>query len=205
MQTQVSVKHLLLDFIYLGNQLKVLFKEREEYHAIIEFVTAKDYLDDELDIPLPRMKELEEATKIKMHTLRKLLLKMHSEIFNFDGRYSLSYKKVIYHFHVSFLDNYRCQFTVDHLVHLPKVGEQISLPFIKASLPVNYFHVENINHELENDIQIITITVKSGSYSEYYNFMKDRALELGEISFIQIYKLREDEIKKIIYTKAPYR
>lgn len=205
METQVSIKHLLIDFIYLRNQLNVLFKERKEYQAIIEFITAKDYLDDELDLPFPKLKELEEATKIKMHTLRKLLLKMHSEIFTYDAKYSLSYKKVIYHFHVSFLNNYSCQFTVNHLVHLPKVGETISLPFIKATLPVNYFHVEDIKHELENDTQIITITVKSGSYSEYYNFMKDRALELGEIHFTVMYKLREDEIKKIIYTRSPYR
>jgi len=35
--------------------------------------------------------------------------------------------------------------------------------------------------------------------------MKDRALELGEISFNDNYDLREDEIKEIIYSKSHYR
>jgi hypothetical protein len=35
--------------------------------------------------------------------------------------------------------------------------------------------------------------------------MKDRALELKELSFGDTYKLSEDEIKKIIYSQSPYR
>jgi hypothetical protein len=35
--------------------------------------------------------------------------------------------------------------------------------------------------------------------------MKDRALELGEISSRDIYELSEDKIKEIIYSKSHYR
>lgn len=81
MEAQVSVKQIIRDFIYIGKQLDHLFKDRLEYKLIIDFILAKDYLNEELDLRLPKMKEVEEATGLKSHTLRKLLLKMHSEIF----------------------------------------------------------------------------------------------------------------------------
>jgi hypothetical protein len=204
MKTQVSIKQILKDFIYLGKQLKVLFKSNEEYKLIIDFVLAKDYLDDDLDLPFPTLKEAEEVTGIKSHTLRKVLLKMHNEIFTYERKINLNFKKVLYHFYISYFDH-RCQFTVDYLHHLPRVGEGISLPFVSALIPINYFYVDDIKHEFENDNQIVIITLKVGSYSEYYRYMKDRALELREISNNDYYNLNDSEIKKIIYTKNTYR
>lgn len=204
METQVSVKQIIKDFIYIGNQLKDLFKDDLEYKPIIDFVLAKDYLDEELDIPFPKMKDIEAATNLKSHILRKLLLKMHSKIFTYERKLNLSFNKVIYHFYISYF-NYRCQFTIDKLTHVPKIGETINLPFVSALIPINHFYVENITHELENDCQIVLITLKVGSYSPYFHFMKDRALELREIGIMEIYDLSESEIKKIIYNKSPYR
>ncbi|MFV8373041.1 hypothetical protein [Flavobacterium sp. LB2P74] len=204
MKTQVSIKQIVVDFIYINSQLKDLFRDRKEYQPIIEFLSDKDYLDDDLDIPFPRMKDIEEATGLKSHILRKILLKMHSEIFTYDRKLNLTFKKVLYHFFISYFD-YSCQFTVDCLTHLPRVGDNISLPIISASIPINYFFVEDIKHELENDTQVIIITLKVGSYSEYFRYMKDRALELGEIGFRESYELNETELKKIIYGKPNYR
>jgi hypothetical protein len=204
MESQVSVKQIIKDFIYIGKQLENLFKDRLEYKLIIDFILAKNYLDEDLEIPFPKMKEVEEATGLKSYTLRKLLLKMHSEIFTYERKLNLKFNKVLYHFYISYFDH-RCQFTVDYLHHLPKVGESVSLPFVSALIPINYFSVDHIRHEFEEDSQIVIITLKVGSHNEYYRFMKDRALELREISHNDIYRLNESEIKKIIYTKNPYR
>lgn len=84
MKTQVSIKQIIIDFIYIGNQLKELFKDRKEYQSIIEFILAKDYLNEDLNIPYPKLKDVEAATGLKSHILRKLLLKMHTEIFTYD-------------------------------------------------------------------------------------------------------------------------
>ena len=73
MESQVSVKQIIKDFIYIGKQLENLFKDRSEYKLIIDFILAKNYLDEDLEIPLPKMKDVEEATGLKSHTLRKLL------------------------------------------------------------------------------------------------------------------------------------
>lgn len=204
MKTQVSTKQIIIDFIYIGNQLKELFKDRKEYQSIIEFILAEDYLNEDLKIPYPKLKDAEVATGLKLHILRKLLLKMHSEIFTYERKLNLSFKKVLYHFYVSYFDH-SCQFTVDYLTHLPRIGDSISLPFVSALIPINYFYVDDIKHELENNTQIVFITLKVGSFNEYFRYMKDRALELREISFRDSYELTEDKIKEIIYSKSHYR
>ena len=178
MKTQVSIKQIIIDFIYIGNQLKEFFKDRKECLPIIEFLNTEKYLDEDLDIPFPKMKDVEAATGLNSYALRKILLQMHSEIFTYDRKLNLSFKDIIYHFHISYFD-YRCQFTVDYLTHLPRIGDSMSLPFVSALIPINYFYVQNIKHELENNTQIIIITLKVGSHSEYFRYMKDRALELG--------------------------
>lgn len=204
MKTQVSIKQIIIDFIFIGNQLKEFFKDRKEYLPIIEFINAENYLDEELQIPYPKMKDIETATGLKTHILRKFLLQMHSEIFTYERKLNLSFKNIIYQFYISYFD-YQCQFSVDYLTYLPRIGDSMSLPFVSALIPINYFYVQDIKHELENNTQIIIITLKVGSHSEYYSYMKDRALELGEISFRESYELNENEIKKIIYSKPHYR
>ena len=97
----------------------------------MDFILAKDYLDDDLEIPFPRMKYIEEETGLKSHMLRKLLLQMHNQIFGFTNNLKLSFKKVLYHFTINYYGkNY--YFILDKLEHLPRIGENISLPFVKA-------------------------------------------------------------------------
>jgi hypothetical protein len=201
MKIQVSTKQIIIDFIYIGKQLKELFRGKDEYAIIIDFILSKDYLDEDLNIPYPKFKDAELATGLKPNTLRKILLKMHSEIFTYERKLNLSFKNVIYHFYISYFDS-RCQFTVDYLTHLPRIGDSISIPFVSALIPINYFYVQDIKHELEDNCQIIIITLSVGKYNEYYSYMKDRALELGEISFRESYELTEDKIKQIIYSKS---
>lgn len=204
MKSKVSVKQIIIDVIYLRNQLKAHLKDRAEYKPIIDFVFAKDYLNEDLEIPYPKLKEVEADTGLKSHKLRKLLIDLHTEIFTYERKLNLSFQKILYNFHISFFDHY-CEFTVDFINHIPKVGETISLPFVSASLPVNHFYVNEIRHELVDDTQIINFYLKVGSYSQYFHFMKDRALELNEISFDEFIRLSESELKKIIYSRSPYR
>ena len=74
-----SIKQIIIDFIYIREQLKILFKDKKEYQPIVDFILSKDYLDDDLEIPFPRMKDIEEATGLKSHKLKKLLLQMHNQ------------------------------------------------------------------------------------------------------------------------------
>ncbi|KGO89000.1 hypothetical protein [Flavobacterium suncheonense] len=204
MKTPISIKRIVIDFMYIREQLKEFFKDKKEYQPIIEFLHAKDYLDEEQDIPFPKLKDVELETGLKPHTLRKLLLEMHGQIFNYTGCYKLSFKKVLYHFHIKFYDKL-CYFTMGHLEHLPRVGEGISLPFVTASLDISYFYVEDIRHEFDGVTQNIYFILGIGQYNQYWQFMKDRAIELKEVSYQDMINLSELDLKRKIYSKNPYR
>ena len=45
MKTQVSIKRIIIDFIYIGNQLQEFFEDRKECLPIIEFLNRENYLD----------------------------------------------------------------------------------------------------------------------------------------------------------------
>lgn len=130
---------------------------------------------------------------------------MHGEIFSFDtNRLNLNFNNVRYQFYIRYYD-YRCDFTVNNLSHVPRVGENIRLPFVSATMPLTSFYVENITHKFENNVQTIVITLKIGDYNEYWRFMYDRAIELKEIGFMDKFNLSETELKKKIYSRTPYR
>lgn len=204
MKNQVSVKKIIIDFIYIKDQLKILFSDKKQYKTIIDFLHAKDYLDDNLDLPFPKLKEIETEIGIKPHILRKLLLEMHNQIFDFTGHYKLSFNKVLYHFYIKYYDR-TCYFTLDKLEHLPRIGDSVSLPFVSAIIDLNWFYVEDVKHEFENNTQNIYLTLSVGQYNEYWRFMKDRAIELKEIGFGELYSLNETQLKNKIYTKNHYR
>ncbi len=201
MKAQVSVKYIVIDFIYLRNQLRDLFKDNPEYQPIIDFLCDKDYLDDELDLPFPKLKDIEQATGLKSHTLRKILLKMHSEVFNSESKVNLNFSKVRYCFYMKFYDQ-SCYFEVDYLPHIPRIGENIHLPFTKSCIDINSFYIENIIHELINDTQVISLFLKTGSHNEYWRFMKDRAIELREVGHKELYDLEDLALKKKIYSNS---
>lgn len=204
MKTPVSIKQIVIDFIYIREQIKELFKDKIEYQPIIEFILAKDYLNDDLELPFPKLKDLEEGTGLKPHTIRKQLLQMHDQIFSFTNTKSLGFPKVLYHFYIEFYGN-SCTFTVDKLEHLPRVGENISLPFVKAITNINWFYIEEIKHEFENTTQNIYLTLKVGTYNSYWHFRKDQAIEQKEIGFNEIIDSSETELKRKVYSKNYWR
>ena len=193
----------MIHFIYIREQIKDLFKDQKEYQPIVEFILAKDYLDDDLDIPFPKLKDLEEATALKSHILRKLLLQMHGQLFGFSNNLKLSFPKVLYHFHIKYFDKY-CHLTFDKLEYLPRVGENISLPFTKAAIGINWFFVEDIKHEFEDTTQNIYLTLTVGTNNSYWKFRKDQAIELNEIGINDLFDLNDYQLKKKVYSKNHY-
>ena len=204
MKNPVSLKQIVIDFIYIKEQLFDLFKHQDQYQVIIAFLNAKDYLNDDLDLPFPKVKDIEEATGLKTRTLRKLLLEMHEQIFGFANVKSLDFKKVLYHFNIHYYGS-SFTFTISKLEHLPRVGENISLPFIKAITNINWFYVEEIKHEFENTTQNVHLTLKVGEYNSYWQFRKDQALALKEIGFTEVMYSSETELKRKVFSKNHWR
>jgi hypothetical protein len=190
----LSPKQILVDLISIKCQLKDLFKSDERYTTIIDFLNSKDYYNDP-DIPYPTMKDAEQGTALSSARLRKKLLEMYEYVFDFESGNGLQFPKVEYTF---YLKNYdiHSQFEVSHLSHIPRVGEELSLPFVKEKMGTEYFYVDKVVHYLENDLQRIVIWLKGGFYNSYWKIRKDEALLKKEISIDDDHKLFDFQLKE---------
>lgn len=61
---KLSVKRILINSLSVKDQLKMLFNNNTEYATLINFLTEKDYYNDD-DIALPSLKEIGSKTGIK--------------------------------------------------------------------------------------------------------------------------------------------
>ena len=123
---------------------------------------------------------------------------MHNQIFGFTNNLKLSFNKVINHFTIDYFRK-NCYFIMDKLEHLARVGENISLPFVKAIINTNWFYVEEIQHEFQDTTQNIHITLKVGSHNSFWHCIKDQAVELNEAGFRDSLNLSDFHLKKKVY------
>lgn len=123
---------------------------------------------------------------------------MHNQIFGFTNNLKLSFNKVINHFTIDYFRK-NCYFIMDKLEHLARVGENISLPFVKAITNINWFYVEEIQHEFQATTQNIHITLKVGSHNSFWHFRKGQAVELDEVGFRDSLDLSDSQLKKKVY------
>jgi hypothetical protein len=193
LKENLSPKQILVDLSSVQCQLKDLFKNDNQYDSIIEFLSAKDYYNDP-DIPFPTMKEVERGTGLSTAQLRKKLLEMYERLFDFGTDHGLRFTKTQYTF---YLTNYEMhsQFVVSHLNDIPRVGEEMSLPFAKEKMGTEYFYVDKVVHYLENDLQTIVFWLKGGFYNSYWKIRKDEALLRKEISIDDEHRLMEFQLK----------
>ena len=194
LKESLSPKHILVDLISIQCQLKDLFKNDEQYRSIIEFLGAKDYYNDP-DIPYPTMKEVEKGTGLSPTQLRKKLLEMYAHIFDYESQDMLKFEKTEYSFYLTNFDLHG-QFEVGFLKHVPRAGEELSLPFVNEKMGTKNFYVDKVVHYFENDLQRVVIYLKGGFYNSYWETRKHEALLKEEITIEDIYKLYDFQLKE---------
>ena len=72
MEQNISVKQILVDLLSIKEQVMNAFKGIAKYQALLAFLTAKDYYNDE-NLSIPTFKEIENQTGLKTHQIRKQL------------------------------------------------------------------------------------------------------------------------------------
>ncbi|WP_026914899.1 hypothetical protein [Christiangramia portivictoriae] len=162
---EFSYKAAVLDLIYLQDQLAVFTKKYPEYEQIADILCAHDYFDDDIDIPIPTMTSISRDTGIKFTKVKKQLKEIHDLIFSKDGE-NLSFNKTRYR--ICFSDHGdHFEINLKHLPVVPRVGDNLDIPFIKARLAWGLFYVEEIDHVFDNGTQIIEIWCKTGRANQY--------------------------------------
>jgi hypothetical protein len=94
--------------------MKIIFVDKTEYQPIVDFLLTK--IIDDLEIPFPRMKDIEEAMIKKVICLESFYYKC--TIIYLDSLIiKLSFNKVLYHFTINYYGK-NCYFILDKLEHL---------------------------------------------------------------------------------------
>lgn len=190
MEKKLSNVGILRDITSMREFAKKLIGKGKDYDELLWVITDKDYYDDD-NMFLLNLKELQS----KVNKLYSFICKQLNEIYNDLQKHEeigieFSIKKVEYVFLLHNRDNYGW-FVLDDLPILPRVGEQIDIPFLREKMGQTYYYVENIFHHISDSKQTINITLNPGSPNLYFRIRKDEAYLKGEINREE-YNSKED-------------
>lgn len=194
MKQPLSIKQILVDLITILPQIKNKHKGDSKYIEIINFLTLKDYLNNE-DIPYPTFKQIAEETSLNGYQIRKQLKEMYAGMFDYPYNYSYDFSNVETYFSIEHHKKHT-SFKVNNLKYLPKIGENIQMRFLEAKFGINIFHVDEIQHEFISDEHIVRIYLKGDFFNSYWHHRKHKAFELKELSFMDKYELYEFQMKE---------
>lgn len=193
MEIQIPFREIILSILSVKTQLYKHFNTHEEYQPILNHLMNKDFLEDD-NLKLPSIKSIEQATGIKYYQVRKRLNTLYESMFKEEDALVLDFNKIEYIF---FAKHYKAQtFKVKNLKHLPKVGDNIDLPFLRGKLKTDSFYVDSIMHKFLGETQIIYIFLTSGHSNPYWKIRKAEAEMKGELSFNDIINLSDFELKR---------
>ncbi len=193
MERQFSIKRAFLDLLFIKIQLKELFKDNENYHQLIGFMLSKDFLDS--DEPLPTMKSMEQSLGLTSHKLRKLIHDLYEEMFGNELNHALKFNKLEIYFDLHYFEGQYGYFKCSDLAFIPRVGENMTIPFLKAKVGTDYFYVDSVRHSLEDEVQRIDIRLNSAFYNKYFHYEKHKAYELRKISLSDLYRKHDLSLK----------
>lgn len=183
---KLSIKQALIDLLSISEQLRRILKNFPEYNTILNFLLEKDYYNDH-EISIPTFKMIEEGTGLKAHNVRKQIKGMYNIVFAF-AEPILSFKQVEYNIMITYMDRYFC-FTLNHLPIIPRIGENMDIPFARAALGFRSFFVDNISYILTGETQIVDIYLYAGEANQYLKMRKDKARALRQLHHEDFWKM----------------
>lgn len=179
-ELEYSSKEIISDIISIRKFLPGFLNLNKDYKDLVEFFLQFDLNDK--NTPYPSAKILQEKLGINYGTLKRKLLQFREDIINHEGfGINFSINKVEYEF--IFENSDKVEFLlINDLPIVPRVGEQVIIPFFKATVGTDCFHVRKIDHYIDETKQSIRITLKAGEYNLFWHLKKDEEYEKGNIS-----------------------
>lgn len=194
MKHTITSKRIMIDILSIFDQVYQEYKKDHEFSLLLEFLKEKDFLNDD-DIPFPTMKVISEKLGIESTEVRKKLLKLYDKLFDYENGLVLDFSNVEIHFSLKYFDQFGF-FSCKELKYLPRIGENITIPFLRAKLGTDYFYVESIRNRFEGTTHFIEYKLNPGYYNSYLYNMRHKAVEEDKISLKEFYILGEFGLKR---------
>ncbi|MEW7289623.1 hypothetical protein [Aquimarina sp. 2304DJ70-9] len=155
-----SVKQMLADIFSIMPQVIDFYKNDDKYKILLEILNKKDYWNS--DIPYPTLKELEIKTGMSTYKLRREIKEIYEGLFHYETGCIFDFPNTEILFYVEFLKK-STHFRCNNLTYLPRVGENISLYFLRAKLELSHFYVNDVEHSFKNNKHTIDIWLIGGT------------------------------------------
>lgn len=195
MNERLPSKKMILDITSMRSRAKEYLNTGKDYNDLLKTITDQEYYYNE-DLPIPTMKELAELSGISYSKIRKQLDKIYFDlVLNAQDDKPFNFSKIKYTFSLKGYRNYS-HFTTYSIPEVPRVGDNIIVPYFQAYLETEYFHVRDVWHYLNDGNQEVNICLEPGTYNLFWHFRKDQAEEEGEITFNDKMDMSDYQLKR---------
>jgi hypothetical protein len=193
MNDNPSPKQIIKDVMTMRNLVISMLDKTKKYYPLFKILTDKDYYNDE-DLAYPNIKQLSEWTGLSYQSTRNLLVKGYKEIYLMTYDHPVQINSVKYIFYIKGFDN-SINLNFSNLPVIPRIGEAINIYHFKALVGTDYFFVDDIQYEFNDQTQLIYLWLKTGSYNLYWHFKKHQAIEEGKLSTNNLFDLHDYQLR----------
>jgi len=197
-QDTLSTREVLHDLTTIGSSLATLLNKGKEYDKIIRYIIdRKFYYNLYQSIPL---KELSKEIGYPYQSFQKLVHQLYRDALDYETEFKVRITEVEYQIT---LDGYKqtAYLYLKSLPILPRIGEEIQVPYFKTYVGEEYFYVKSIRHDLYDNQQVISIHLEGGHYNKWWHHRRDEAIEKGEVDKIKAWFSSDRSLKKEIGTR----
>jgi len=190
---KITLKSSLKSLLEIPKQVQRRFGNDEKYQSIVEFIVNQKYDDDNYSLPI--IKELEQITGLNQYQLNKYLIEMYNSIVDGEQDFDYYIEKTEIYFLVSHNKTYS-SFKCQNLTYIPKVGDNFTLPFLRAKFHFDIFYVDEVHHNFFDDVHAIYISLKQGYFNSFWQQRLDEAEFKNEISIMDLVNLSEADLRE---------
>ena len=197
----LSPKGMILDICSMRSRAQKLLTLNPEYAALLNTITAKDYYNDD-ELKIPTVKDLAADAEISYGVARRQLGVIYDHLCSYEEHldFPFDFHESTVLISINGIYGHRT-ITVRGMPHIPRKGEMFQVPYFKELTGTDYYHVDEIYHELMDGKQQVFISLKYGSYDSYWKLRKDQARATREISWHDASMKSDDELKEMLNLK----
>tara|TARA_R100000935_G_scaffold29362_1_gene49653 strand:+ start:5563 stop:6168 length:606 start_codon:yes stop_codon:yes gene_type:complete len=195
---KLSVKQVLIDLLSVSEQLRRILKEFPEFQRILNYLLEKEFYDND-EISIPTLKNIEENTGLKAHAIRKQIKGMYALVFVFN-KPTLEFNQIEYNIMITYMERY-FYFSTSNLLIIPRIGENMDIPFARAALRFDSFFVDNISHTLVGEKQIVEIYLYAGEFNQYLKMRKDKERALRQLHYKEFWRMSNYDMERKLFDR----
>lgn len=166
-QDTLPTREVLHDLTMMGSSLATLLNQGKDYDNIIRYIIDnKFYYNLYQSIPL---KKLSKDMGYSYQLFQKLVHQLYKDALDTETVFRVDIPDVEYQVT---LDGYRktAYLTMKSFPVVPRIGEEVQVPFFKTYVGEEFFYVKSIRHDLYDNQQVVSIHLEGGHYNKYWHY-----------------------------------